>query len=324
MKKHAMFTVAGCLGLLLGVAGMAQSGPTHRQPVKPDLIPTNIKAVQQGQGKCYLQVTMRNNGPGIIPDTIWAKHRVGVQMYNGNTSWGGMALSYFDHGKRLKNAGGSLSWDWFKSGNLLLQAGKTYTIKVVADSNKELAETNEGNNVLVRRIRCGAPAKYPDVGLYGFLKIGKSKRQVQWNSTITLTPADAHLVSHGHPAFDLYYGYREYAGMPAHSFSNKVYYNGKMVSRQSNLSLQSKEIKHVATQAYFGPAPGKLCVHIDTDNTIQEGNHEANNKGCVNVKFKDFNHKPHVKIPTARVRDIPHKKPNFILPNDKVKNRVAG
>jgi len=323
MKRHAIFTVVGCLGLVLGFAGMAQSGPTHRRLIKPDLTPTNITAVQQGQGKCYLRVTMRNNGPGIIPDSVWTKNRVGVQMYNGNAPWGGMVLSYFDHAKKLQKSGHSLSWDWFKSGNLLLQPGKAYTIKVVADSNKELAEANEGNNVLVKRVRCGAPVKKPDVGLYGFLKIGKSKRQVQWNSTITLTPADARLVSHGHPAFDLYYGYREYAGMPAGGFSNKIYYNGKMVSRQSNLSLQSKEIKQVATQAYFGPAPGKLCVHIDADNKINEGNHEANNNGCVNVKFNNFHHKPRVKIPTARVRDIPHKKPNFVLPNDKVKNALV-
>jgi len=104
MKRHAMFTVVGCLGMVLGVAGMARSGiPSAHQPVlnkvardirvsksthprrkKPDLTPTNIKAVQQGQGTCYLQVTMRNNGPGIIPNTVWTNNRVGVQMYNDN------------------------------------------------------------------------------------------------------------------------------------------------------------------------------------------------------------------------------------------------
>ena len=68
-------------------------------------------------------------------------------------------------------------------------------------------------------------AAKPDLGMYGFLKIGKLKKEVKWNRTIVLTPADAFLISNGKPAFDLYYSYREFAGAPAKGFKNKVFFN---------------------------------------------------------------------------------------------------
>lgn len=103
-------------------------------------------------------------------------------------------------------------------------------------------------------------AKDPDLGMYGFLKIGKLKKEVKWNRTIILTPADVTLMSHGNPAFEVYYAYREYAGVSAKGFKNKIFFNGKLVSQQTNLSLNPKQIKQVHTQAYLGPKNGKLQI----------------------------------------------------------------
>lgn len=131
-------------------------------------------------------------------------------------------------------------------------------------------------------------AKLPDLGMYGFLKLGKFKKEVKWGSTITLTPADATLIYNGKPAFEVYYSYREYQGVAASGFKNKVYFNNNVVSIQSKLSLKPKEIKHVHTQAYLGPQNGKLEIHIDDENVIRESRENNNFHFYVNVKFRGF------------------------------------
>lgn len=130
--------------------------------------------------------------------------------------------------------------------------------------------------------------KRPDLGMYGFLKIGQFKKQVKWGDTITLTPADAFLVSNGKPAFNVYYSHREYAGAPASGFKNKIFFNGKVVSIQSKLKLKPKQIKPIHTQAYLGPKSGKLEIRIDADNDIKESNENNNFNFFVYIRFKGF------------------------------------
>ena len=177
MKRTKLILVAGCLAALLPLAGFAHAGnppvaglhqvgkkftfDKNKIPLsKPDLSVTNIQAIQNGQGRCYLRVSLKNSGPAPIPDSIYtSKTKVGIQMYKDNKPAGGMSLWAFDRNKTLQKPGKSLTKDWFKSPNNLLHAGIVYTIKVVADSNHELAETNEGNNVLTRRVLCGPRIK---------------------------------------------------------------------------------------------------------------------------------------------------------------------
>lgn len=148
-------------------------------------------------------------------------------------------------------------------------------------------------------------AAKPDLGMYGFLKIGKFKKEVKWNKTIVLTPADAFLISNGKPAFDLYYSYREFDGAPARGFKNKVYFNGKMVSVQSNLSLSSKQIKSVHTQAYIGPNNGKLQIKIDADNNVVESRENNNFGFYVNIVFRGFNNVNKFKVTKVRAKVFP-------------------
>ncbi len=177
MKRTKLILLAACLTALLPLATLAQAG---NPPVaglhqvgkkftfdknkialyKPDLSVTNIKAIQNGQGRCYLRVSLKNSGWAPIPDSIYTSHtKVGIQMYNNNKPAGGMSLWAFDRNKTLQTPGKSLTRDWFKSTNNLLYAGIVYTIKVVADNNHELAETNEGNNILVKEVLCGPRIK---------------------------------------------------------------------------------------------------------------------------------------------------------------------
>ena len=131
----------------------------------------------------------------------------------------------------------------------------------------------------------------PDLGMYGFLKIGKHKKEVKWNRTIVLTPSDVTLISNGIPAFEVYYAYREYAGV------------AKLVSQQTNLYLTAKQIKHVHTQAYLGPKNGKLQIKIDADNNIKESRENNNFGFYVNIVFKGFNNVSKFKV--TKVNDQP-------------------
>ena len=276
-----------------------------------------------------MRVTIANIGKGTLPDKAYDMHNgVSIQMYNNNKPWGGIRLGAVDSQKKLAKPGKTLSFIWFPgANNLTLKPGKN-NIKLIIYNNGTFKESNLKNNTKLKTLQCAkAPSlKLPDLGLYGFVKIGKNKRQVEWNRTITLTPSDATLISNGKPAFNIYYNYREYNGEAAAGFKNEISFNSKVVSIQTNLSVKPKQIKYVATQAYFGTKSGKLCFKIDAGNNIKEKS-ENNNEACVNVKFSGFSqqgratHNTYKKIQNTikNPGTVPKKQPNFVLPGDKVK-----
>jgi hypothetical protein len=179
-----------------------------------------------------------------------------------------------------------------------------YYLGAVADPGKVVTEFNEQNNTNYCRmkikgkmvLRPVTPAitairpqlKLPDLGMYGFLKLGKFKKEVKWGKTITLTPADATLISNGKPAFEVYYSHREYNGVAASGFKNKVYFNGNVVSIQSSLSLAPMQIDDIHTQAYLGPMNGKLEIHIDDEDDVKEAREDNNFHFFVYINFKGF------------------------------------
>ncbi len=167
-----------------------------------------------------------------------------------------------------------------------------YFIGAVVDPGNKVSETSESNNVAVRRIKIGnshsSASKLPDLGMYGFLKIGKRKRMVKWGKTIVLTPADATRFSRGYPVFEIYYSYREYNNVSSGTFKNKIFFNGKLVSQQTHLRLNAFQIKDVHTQAYLEPKNGKLEIHIDADDDVAESREDNNFHFSVNIIFKDF------------------------------------
>ncbi|MBN2369711.1 MAG: hypothetical protein JXO72_04425 [Vicinamibacteria bacterium] len=174
-----------------------------------------------------------------------------------------------------------------------------YFIGAVVDPGNVVRESNEKNNVATCRIRIGEAAgasgstvKKPDLGVYGFLEIGKHKRQVKWNESITLTPDDATLVSGGKPAFEVYYSYREYDGVAASGFKNKLLFNGKVVSTQTNRNLTPSQVDPVHTQAYLGPENGRLQLKIDADNEVDENREDNNFDFFVTLRFTGFDGRP--------------------------------
>jgi hypothetical protein len=103
-----------------------------------------------------------------------------------------------------------------------------------------------------------------------------------------LTPADATLISNGKPAFDLYYTCREYDGVATGAFNNRIYFNGKLVSAQTSISLDALQIKPIHTQAYLGPQDGKVQIKIDADNDVTESDEGNNFHFYVYLKFQGF------------------------------------
>jgi len=290
----------------------------------PDLTIKNITLLKG----CKIRVTIANIGKGELPNKAYNMHGgVSIQMYNNNKPWGGIVLGAVDTEKKLVKPGGTLSFEWFPMAkNLTLKPGNN-KIKLTIDNKNTIKESNERNNTIIKTLNCGST---PDLGLYGFVKIGKNKRMVEWNRTITLTPSDAYLISNGKPAFNIYYAYREYNGVGASGFKNTIYFNSKVVSIQSNLSLKPKQIKYVFTQAYISPKNGALCFKIDSENNVSE-KRENNNYGCVNVKFSGFSTShtntgskyKKIKSSIPKAITVPRKKPNVVLPGDKVKNKAV-
>ncbi len=181
MKPKKLLPLVLTLFLLSSLAGVAafagekkggffkpRENPKHMgfpklRKLLPDLVVSDIRAKEDPKG-CFLQVTMKNAGPGAIPDEFYKRQppRVAIQMYNGNKPWGGTVLFGFDPGKRIQKPGGSVTWDWFPGAKNLRLAPGYHTIKVVADNNKELPEANENNNSLTKRISCFCNEKLPN------------------------------------------------------------------------------------------------------------------------------------------------------------------
>ncbi len=127
----------------------------------PDLTVTDLQAKDDPQG-CVIQVTARNLGPGFIPDRYYHDPPdLAFQMYRDNKPWGGIVIYGVDPQKALQKPGGALSFDWFPGAqNLRLHPGY-HTLKIVADVHKKLAESNENNNIFIKRVSCGCKVPLP-------------------------------------------------------------------------------------------------------------------------------------------------------------------
>jgi len=262
--KHAIRVVLA-MAFLLSVVATVQASPTVRAVLKAE--PASYS------GSCPAKITFK----GTIMSS--KAGRVQYKFIRSDNANAPVQTLVFDKPGRK-----TVSTTWQLGGPSLPQYAGWEAIQIIypqqATSNKAMF-----------KVQCADAAmeKKPDLGMYGFLKIGKHKKEVRWSGTITLTPDDALLISNGKPAFDLYYGYREYQNVAvAGPFKNKIYFNNTLVSQQTNLSTGPKEIKQVHTQAYMGPNSGKLQFKIDADNEVAESREDNNSHFYVNVRFKGF------------------------------------
>jgi len=152
-----------------------------------------------------------------------------------------------------------------------------------------------------------------DLGLYGFLDIGQNKKEVKWNETITLTPADAMSISGDQAAFNLYYADKNYGNAKSGIYRNAISFDGVLVSQQTNRQLDFGEKADIWTQAYFTARNGthKLSFKVDADNHVVESS-ETNNDFVVYVKLEGFGEQTTPTTPTV-VYDA-NAKPTILAP----------
>jgi hypothetical protein len=111
-------------------------GILHDRLALPDLSVHKVALT----GDCKIAITLRNNGPGRMPDAAWSSSRAIVDYNIDGGAWGGMTLNGFDHHKRLQPAGGMYT---FVSDR---KVAGTSVVKAHADRHGIVAETNERNN----------------------------------------------------------------------------------------------------------------------------------------------------------------------------------
>jgi|GEM_PF-1676155 len=114
----------------------------------PDLQVVNIFLNK----KCQVVVKVRNNGPGMVPDSVWTVHTPessSVYIYINGKKWGGGTIWGFDTAKALKMPGGTALY----TSKLVVKTSAKITATV--DHTLQVAETVETNNKLSKYVKCG-------------------------------------------------------------------------------------------------------------------------------------------------------------------------
>jgi hypothetical protein len=212
MKKRAWFIGAGLV--FFGAAGFAvdaapnisaalSASPTVSSGPCPAVIQFNGQIVLRSQAPCRIQYKfIRSDGAHTSVQTLNFE-KVGPKAVSTAWTLGGAGLPTYE------------GWEG---------------IEVIAP-------VSAASNKAAFKMQCvggsdnpGGPK--PDLGMYGFLKIGKQQKEVRWGETVTLTPVDATLMANGKPAFEVYYAYRENNNSAVvGSFKNKIFFNAKLVSQ---------------------------------------------------------------------------------------------
>jgi len=120
---------------------------TAEASLLPDLVIKNITLNRN----CQVVVTVKNNGPGKVPDTVWTHHHpksAGVYLYINGNEWGGASIWLFDPMKNLQSPGGIATY----ISKLKVSGLATITAKV--DLWNVVKETNEYNNKKMKRLIC--------------------------------------------------------------------------------------------------------------------------------------------------------------------------
>lgn len=135
--------------------------PITRQPAVslakplPDLEVVSVKL----DPACRVVVTVRNNGPGVLPDAVWttrAPNSSSVYLSIDGKNWGGATLASFDPGRRLRAAGGTAE---YASGYSVTTSA---TVRATVDHTAQVAEVSEGNNAQAAKLVCaGVQTKKP-------------------------------------------------------------------------------------------------------------------------------------------------------------------
>ena len=147
MKRAILF------GTLLATASSAQAANTATVPLKPlTTLPTQALSLAKPDlaitklavdSNCRIVVTVVNNGPGALPDSVWTvKTPASSSVYItvAGKGWGGGTIWSFDSAQNLKKAGGGATYvsSYVVQGSVSVQA--------TVDPTAQVAQTNEGKH----------------------------------------------------------------------------------------------------------------------------------------------------------------------------------
>lgn len=143
---------------------------------------------------------------------------------------------------------------------------------------------------------------HPDVKSQGELRLGT--KSVPWGGSLTVTDADAILLSGGKCAFDIEYIMANAGNDAAEpAFTNRLRSGTVVVSQQTGLTLAVGEIRTIKTQGYLSPGPHTLTLTLDDADNLSESD-ETNNvysaqvevKGPCDAKLADITAKANITI----------------------------
>ena len=115
--------------------------------VLPDLVVDDVWLDKA----CRVVVRVKNNGPGSVPDNVWAVHTpesAGVYLRINGKPWGGATIWKFDASKALQKPGGSATY----TSNLKVSGSAV--IEAEVDLWNKVREKNEGNNTRKEQLKC--------------------------------------------------------------------------------------------------------------------------------------------------------------------------
>ncbi|AEA33829.1 hypothetical protein [Hippea maritima] len=171
---------------------------TNSKLVKYKLLPDlTVKDIAIDKN-CRIWVTIKNNGPGSLPNYNTKAGQALIKFYVGSKN-NGYRLSYIDRNKKLSKPNGTLRITPPGSlGTIPLYQSKKVTVIVDAFVNR-IQETNENNNKMTKKLRCFPGQTKPAPGK-------KSINSVKYipadtkppNTVFKISNISTHLSSGGH------------------------------------------------------------------------------------------------------------------------------
>jgi hypothetical protein len=144
MKRQ--FLLSGILVMAAFIWLAISSSVILAQARLPDLTIESISVDKNGN----IQVKIRNNGPGIVPDKVWTDHSPkssNVMLYKNGKKWDGEKIWKFDPKRALQKPGGTTIYE------SKLQIKSSALIMAMVDETKQLKEINEKNNSISKKIK---------------------------------------------------------------------------------------------------------------------------------------------------------------------------
>ncbi|MCK5003948.1 MAG: hypothetical protein KAS21_02620 [Candidatus Aminicenantes bacterium] len=132
----------------------------------PDLVVSNIVVIKINN-ECKVELTIRNIGTAGVPAEKYGmvgddSKASSVRVKIGAIPSTGRYLRLVDPDGKLKIPGGIVKHIWFKTDDFSTVPAGLHSITATVDDNTKIAELNENNNRMTKRLVCKMP-KRPDL-----------------------------------------------------------------------------------------------------------------------------------------------------------------